>query len=91
MHHMRIDCVVLHNSCNTDPCDLPDMYALTLRPAAAGSCIHIRQITRAHVTTITCIMSCFRVVVVRLYLITILKSADSDALHDYIVFSYVSH
>ena len=30
--------------------DLPDMYALG--PWALG--IHIRQITRAHVTTITC-------------------------------------
>ena len=34
-------------------------------------------------------MSCFRVVVVRLFLLTILKSADSDALRDYIVFSYL--
>ena len=30
--------------------DLPDMYALS--PRALG--IHIRQITRAHVTTIKC-------------------------------------
>ena len=37
--------------------DLPDMYALSPRacgPRASG--IHIRQITRAHVTTITCIL-----------------------------------
>ena len=35
--------------------DLPDMYALSPRacgPRALG--IHIRQITRAHVTTIKC-------------------------------------
>ena len=37
--------------------DLPDMYALSPRaygPRALG--IHIRQITCAHVTTITCNM-----------------------------------
>ena len=37
--------------------DLPDMYALSPRvcgPRALG--MHIRQIPRAHVTTITCIM-----------------------------------
>ena len=32
--------------------DLPDMYALS--PRALG--IHIRQIPRAHVTTITCLL-----------------------------------
>ena len=34
-------------------------------------------------------MSCFYVVVVRIFLLTVLKSADSDALRDYIVFSYL--
>ena len=39
--------------------DLPDMYALSPRacgPRALG--IHIRQITRAHVTTIKCMYVC---------------------------------
>ena len=39
---------MLHISCNIGTCDLPDMYALG--PALG---IHIRQITRAYVTTIT--------------------------------------
>ena len=46
---------VLHISCNMCTRDLPDMYALSPRacgPRALG--IHIRQISRAHVTTITC-------------------------------------
>ena len=42
---------MLHISCNIGTCDLPDMYAL--RPAALALGIHIRQITRAYVTTIT--------------------------------------
>ena len=42
---------VLHITCNMCTRDLPDMYALS--PRASG--IHIRQIPRAHVTTITCI------------------------------------
>ena len=41
---------MLHISCNIGTRDLPDMYALS--PRALG--IHIRQITRAYVTTITC-------------------------------------
>ena len=41
---------MIHNTCNMGACDLPDMYALS--PRALG--IHIRQIPRAHVTTITC-------------------------------------
>ena len=41
---------MLHITCNMCACDLPDMYALI--PRALG--IHIRQIPRAHVTTITC-------------------------------------
>ena len=40
---------VIHNTCNMGARDLPDMYALS--PRASG--IHIRQIPRAHVTTIT--------------------------------------
>ena len=40
---------MLHISCNIGTRDLPDMYALG--PRALG--IHIRQITRACVTTIT--------------------------------------
>ena len=40
---------MVHISCNIGTCDLPDMYALS--PRALG--IHIRQITRAYVTTIT--------------------------------------
>ena len=39
---------VLHNSCNMGIRDLHDMYALS--PQTLG--IHIRQITRAHVTAI---------------------------------------
>ena len=39
-----------HISCNMDTRGLPDMY--TLSPWASG--VHIRQATRAHVTTITC-------------------------------------
>ena len=39
---------VLHNSSNMGTCDLPDMYAQNLW--AVG--IHIRQITRTHVTTL---------------------------------------
>ena len=39
---------MLHISCNMSTRDLPDMYASS--PQALG--IHIRQITRAHVTTI---------------------------------------
>ena len=45
---------VLHITCNMCTRDLPDMYALSPRacgPRALG--IHIRQIPRAHVTTIT--------------------------------------
>ena len=50
---------MLHISCNMGTRNLPDMYALS--PQACGprawayiSGIHIRQITRAYVTTITC-------------------------------------
>ena len=46
---------MLHITCNMCTRDLPDMYALSPRacgPRASG--IHIRQIPRAHVTTITC-------------------------------------
>ena len=45
---------VIHSTCNMGACDSPDMYALSPRacgPRALG--IHIRQIPRAHVTTIT--------------------------------------
>ena len=45
---------MLHISCNIGTRDLPDMYALSPRacgPWALG--IHIRQITRAYVTTLT--------------------------------------
>ena len=45
---------MLHISCNIGTRDLPDMYALSTRdcgPWALG--MHIRQITHAHVTTIT--------------------------------------
>ena len=45
---------VIHITCNMCSRDLPDMYALSPRacsPRALG--IHIRQIPRAHVTTIT--------------------------------------
>ena len=46
---------VLHNICNMGSRDLPDMSALALgRCAPSGSCVHIRQITPAHVTYITC-------------------------------------
>ena len=48
---------MLHITCNMCTRDLPDMYALSPRacgPQALG--IHIRQIPRAHVTTITCNM-----------------------------------
>ena len=46
---------VLHNICNMGSCDLPDMSALALRHCTpSGSCVHIRQITPAHVTYITC-------------------------------------
>ena len=44
---------VLHNSCNMCTLDLTDMYALALEPLPLRPCIHISQITRAHVTTIT--------------------------------------
>ena len=45
---------VLHNICNMGGRDLPDMSALALgRCAPSGSCVHIRQITPAHVTYIT--------------------------------------
>ena len=40
---------MLHITCNMCTRDLPDMYALS--PQASG--IHIRQIPRVHVTTIT--------------------------------------
>ena len=46
---------MLHISCNIGTRDLPDMYALS--PQACGLRalgMHIRQITRAYVTTITC-------------------------------------
>ena len=45
---------VIHNTCNMGARDMPDMYAFSPRacgPRASG--IHIRQIPRAHVTTIT--------------------------------------
>ena len=44
---------MLHISCNIGTNDLPDMYALS--PRALG--MHIRQIIRAYVTTITYIIS----------------------------------
>ena len=48
---------------------LPDMYALSPRacgPRASG--IHIRQSTRAHVITYTCILLCMYVLTcVRMY------------------------
>ena len=46
---------VLHNICNMRSRDLPDMSALALGHCAPlCSCVHIRQITPAHVTYITC-------------------------------------
>ena len=39
---------MLHNSSNMGTCGLPDMYTLCPRPSG----VHIRQTTRAHVTTI---------------------------------------
>ena len=45
---------MLHISCNIGTRDLPDMYALS--PQALG--IHIRQITRAYVTTTYSIAGC---------------------------------
>ena len=45
---------MIHSTCNMGARDSPDMYALSPRacgPRASG--IHIRQIPRAHVTTIT--------------------------------------
>ena len=48
---------VLHNICNMGSRDLPDMSALALgHYTPSGSCVHIRQITPAHVTYITCMM-----------------------------------
>ena len=47
----------LHIGCNTGNCALPDMSVLALGTARAvplGPCVHIRQCTRACVTTITC-------------------------------------
>ena len=49
---------MIHSTCNMGARDSPDMYALSPRacgPRASG--IHIRQIPRAHVTTITCMVS----------------------------------
>ena len=43
---------MLHITCNMYTRDLPDMYALCPR----ASDIHIWQIPRAHVTTITCMI-----------------------------------
>ena len=46
---------MLHNSCNTGTRGLPDMSTLSPRacgPRASG--VHIRQTTRACVTTVTC-------------------------------------
>ena len=42
---------VLHNNFNMRICDLPDVNFLACSPWALS--IHIRQITHAHVTTIT--------------------------------------
>ena len=50
---------VLHNSCNTDTHNLPDMYAHN--PQALD--IHIRQITCAHVTTIKCTIACMAYII----------------------------
>ena len=47
--HITVTPEVLHITCNMCTRDLPDMYALSPR----ASDIHIRQIPRAHVTTIT--------------------------------------
>jgi len=41
---------VLHNICNIGTHDLPDTYARSPRALS----IHIRQISRAHVTNIKC-------------------------------------
>ena len=48
---------MLRNSCNTGTRGLPDMSTLSPRahgPQASG--IHIRQITHACVTTVTCVI-----------------------------------
>ena len=39
------------NSCNMGSRDLPDMYAWGLGAAGPAEGIHIKQITRAHVTS----------------------------------------
>ena len=45
---------VLHGICDVGGRDLPDMSALALGcTAPSGLCVHIRQITPAHVTYIT--------------------------------------
>ena len=47
---------MLRISCNIGMSDLPDMYALSPQACGARAVgIHIRQITHAYVTTITCI------------------------------------
>ena len=50
-HTLPLIMKVLHNSCNTVTCGLPDMS--TLSPQSSG--VHIRQTTCACVTTIKCI------------------------------------
>ena len=42
---------ILHNICNMRSRNLPDMSALALKRCVLScSCVHIRQITPAHVT-----------------------------------------
>ena len=55
---------MLHITCNMCTRDLPDMYALSPRacgPRASG--ILIRQIPRAHVTTITYVIQVVKKIV----------------------------
>ena len=71
---------MLHITCNMCTRDLPDMYALS--PRASG--IHIRQIPRAHVTTITCIPEALRAHTLQVICITSVRGralSSSSLMH----------
>ena len=71
---------VLHNICNMRSGDLPDMSTLALGHCTPlCSCVHIRQITPAHVTYITCTIQTVHVLTL---MICFYKDIDNTVVQD---------
>ena len=70
----------MHITCNMCTPDIPDVYALSCRVLG----IHIRQIPRAHYTTITCIASLHAVTYSHVTTITCIASLHA------VTYSYVN-